>query len=297
MSNRILNRYLEKYIDYLKYEKKLSNNTIKSYFDNLYVYDEYIKNNNLDLFKISKNDIDIFLQSLSISSKSKAHYITVLRSLYNYFLDLNYIKISPLEGIKLPRVEKKLPEYLTIEEVSKILDINLKTPLDYRNKAMLELMYATGIRITELLDLKLSDIDYKEDLIRVYGKGSKERIIPVTSITMKYLNEYINNQRKFILKTKTSEYVFVNNYGGRMSRQGFFKILKSIVKSCHIDKDVSPHTIRHSFATHLLNNGADLRVIQELLGHSDISTTEIYTHISKEKIKDDYNLCHPHSKE
>lgn len=297
MKVRTLNKYLENYIDYLKYERKLSNNTIKSYFDNLYIYDEYLNNSNLDLFKINKKELETFIANLDLTSKSKAHYITVLKSLYNYFIDLNYIKENPMDSIKLPRLEKTLPEYLTIEEVNKILDINLRTPIDYRNKAMLELLYATGMRISELLDLKLSDIDYKNEIVRVYGKGSKERIVPITSITMKYLNEYINRERNLILKTKTNDYVFINNYGERMSRQGFFKIIKSIAKDSHIDKNISPHTIRHSFATHLLNNGADLRIIQELLGHKDISTTEIYTHISKEKIKDDYNLCHPHSKE
>ncbi len=141
------------------------------------------------------------------------------------------------------------------------------------------------------------NIDYQNEYVRVMGKGSKERIIPLTKITFKYLNDYLNNARGYILKTKMSDFIFLNNNGEKMSRQGFFKILRQICKKQGINKEISPHTLRHSFATHLLNNGADLRVIQELLGHSDISTTEIYTHLSKEKIKEDYNDCHPHSKE
>ena len=290
-----MNKYIEEYLDYLKYERKLSNNTYKSYRDNLKLFNEYFKDKNI--IQLSKKEIENYIKKLDKSAKTKAHYITVINSLYNYLCDEDIIKINPCDGIKLPKLEKKLPDYLSIEDVSKLLNIKTTNPLDHRNKAMLELLYASGMRISELLDLKMQNIDYKNEYIRVMGKGKKERIIPLASITFKYLNEYVNNQRKFILKTKSSDYIFINNYGERMSRQGFFKILKKICKTQGINKEISPHTLRHSFATHLLNNGADLRIIQELLGHEDISTTEIYTHISKEKIKSDYDLCHPHSKE
>lgn len=290
-----MDKYIEDFLDYLKYERKLSNNTYYSYRDNLKVFSNFFENKNI--LTLEKSDIEKFIQDIDKSAKTKSHYITVVNSFYNYLCDEEVIKSNPCETIKLPKVEKKLPNFLTIEEVTKLLDIKLMTPLDYRNKAMIELLYASGMRISELLDLKLQNIDYDNEYVRVMGKGSKERIIPLTSITFKYLNEYINNQRRFILKTKSSDYVFINSYGNRMSRQGFFKILKNICKEQGIKKEISPHTLRHSFATHLLNNGADLRIIQELLGHEDISTTEIYTHISKEKIKNDYDLCHPHSKE
>ena len=168
-------------------------------------------------------------------------------------------------------------------------------PNDYRNKAMLELLYATGMRVSELTNLKLSQIDYDDECVRVMGKGKKERIIPLLDETIEYLKLYINNYRQFLLKTKDSDYIFINNFGNKISRQGFFKILKKLCLDCGIKKDVSPHTLRHSFATHLLNNGADLRVIQELLGHESIVTTQIYTHIGNQKIKDDYQN-HPRAK-
>ena len=202
---------------------------------------------------------------------------------------------NPCETIKMPKVSKTLPHYLTEEEIEKLLDFPLNTPLDYRNKAMLELLYATGIRVSELVNLKLNNISLEEDLIRVIGKGSKERISPISSICEKYLRIYIDEYRNTLLKHKNSEYVFINNFGNPISRQGFFKNLKQIAKEQGITKEISPHTLRHSYATHLLTHGADLRIIQELLGHSDISTTEIYTHLINEKVKSDFEK-HPHAK-
>lgn len=287
--------YIDNYLAYLKYERKLSINTYLSYNDNLKQFMNFF--NGKDILSLKKKDIEDFILKVNKSAKTKSHYLTVINSFYNYLCEENIIEHNPCDNIKQPKISKKLPEYLTTEEVSKLLNIKTNTPLEMRNKAMLELLYASGMRISELLDLKMSNIDYQKEYVRVMGKGSKERIIPLTKITFKYLNEYIKSGRPYILKTKMSDYIFVNNYGERMSRQGFFKILRQICQKQGINKEISPHTIRHSFATHLLNNGADLRVIQELLGHSDISTTEIYTHISKEKIKEDYNECHPHSKE
>ena len=198
------------------------------------------------------------------------------------------IKNNPCSGIRLPKLEKKLPNYLTIEEIDKLLDIKLIKPIDYRNKAMLEVLFATGTRISELINLTLNQIDYNECIIRVLGKGKKDRIIPIGNTAMEYLKLYINEYRGFILKTKNSEYVFINKNGTKISRQGFFKILKKLVKEAGIEKDVSPHTLRHSFATYLLNNGADLRIIQELRGHENLVTTEIYSHLSNKKIEEDY---------
>ena len=169
-----------------------------------------------------------------------------------------------------------------------LLDIKLIKPIDYRNKAMLEVLFATGTRISELINMELNQIDYDECIIRVLGKGKKDRIIPIGNTALKYLRLYIDEYRKFILKTKNSNYVFVNKDGNKISRQGFFKILKKITKESGINKEISPHTLRHSFATYLLNNGADLRVIQELLGHENLVTTEIYSHLSNKKIEEDY---------
>ena len=274
------------YLEYLKYERRVSDNTVESYGENLKMLTEAIDKNILSL---TNEDIRSFLNSLELTTKTKAHYLSVLNSFYNYMIFNGNIKVNPCNGIKSPKLEKKLPNYLTIEEIDKLLDIKLLKPIDYRNKAMLEVLFATGTRISELINLTLNQIDFDECIIRVLGKGKKDRIIPLGNTAIEYLKLYINEYRPFILKTKNSEYVFVNKNGTKMSRQGFFKILKKLVKEAGIEKDVSPHTLRHSFATYLLNNGADLRVIQELLGHENLVTTEIYSHLSNKKIEEDYS--------
>lgn len=277
------------YLDYLKYERKLSINTYDSYALNLKQL--LLKYPESNILALSKEEIRDFLYNMDKSAKTKAHYLTVINSFYNYMITISKIKENPCEAIKMPKLDKTLPKYLTIEEVDRLLDINCKTPNDYRNKAMLELLYATGTRISELISLKFSQIDFDECIIRIMGKGKKERIVPVNDVAIDYLKEYINHYRPYLVK-KTTDYVFLNKNGNPISRVGFFKILKQICQKAGIKKDVSPHTLRHSFATHLLNNGADLRVIQELLGHENLSTTEIYSHLSNKKIEDDYKY-HP----
>lgn len=286
-----LSKNITNFLDHLKYERKLSNNTYLSYRYNLIKITNYF--NGEDITHLNGDDVRNFIYKLTETSKTKAHYLTVLKSFYNYLLESEIIKSNPCDNIKSPKIEKKLPKYLTEEEVIRLLDIKLTEPINYRNKAMLELLYATGIRISEMLDLKINNYYQDDECIKVMGKGKKERIIPIGDITIKYLNMYINEYRNYILKTKQSDYLFINYNGSRLSRQGFFKILKKICRENNIEKDISPHILRHSFATHLLNNGANLRVIQELLGHENISTTEIYSHISKEKVKEDYKK-HPH---
>lgn len=288
---------IEKYLEYLKYERKLSDNTYQSYENNLkqfkkYLIDKDIVNSSKD---VSTEMLKEYLYQLNLSNKSKSHYLTVLKSYYSFLTKEGVIKNNPTNAIKMPKIEKKLPNYLTIEEVDKLLDIRLEKPTDYRNKAMLELLYATGMRISELTNLKLSQVDFDDDIVRVLGKGKKERTIPLNDTAIFALKEYINDYRPFLLKLNTSEYIFINNFGNKISRQGFFKILKKLCVKAEINKEVSPHTLRHSFATHLLNNGADLRIIQELLGHENLVTTEIYAHLQNQKIKDDYEN-HPRSK-
>ena len=289
------NELITKYIDYLKYEKKLSDNTVSSYKENIGVFLGEIKNKNI--LSVTSNDIKVFLEKEHIkSSKTRSHYITVLNNLYTFLINEGISKINPLENIKQPKIEKKLPAYLTIEEIDLLLNIDLSTPYDYRNKAMLEVLYGTGIRVSELINIKLSDIDLTEDYIRITGKGSKERIVPFNDVCKNYLEKYINEYRNLLLKNKDSEYVFINSRSSKISRQGFFKIIKELCLKKGIKKNVSPHLLRHSFATHLLNNGADLRIIQELLGHSDLSTTQIYTEVLNEKLKKDYEESHPRAK-
>ena len=286
---------IEKYIDYLKYEKKLSENTINSYKNDLDCFKDFFKK---DLTKINLDDMHKYLDHLNKENKKAttvAHNITVINSFYSFLINENIIATNPCTNIISPKLAKKLPNYLTEEEVDKLLNIPLKTAYDYRNKAMLELLYATGIRVSELINLKFVNLELQDDFIRVMGKGSKERIIPMSNISKKYLIEYIEIYRKTLLKSKDSEYLFINYQGNVISRVGFFKIIKKLCLENNISKNVSPHILRHSFATHLLAHGADLRVIQELLGHSDISTTQIYAHLINDKLKKDYEEFHPHS--
>ena len=277
------------YLEYLKYERRLSENTVLSYGENLKIITNEIQKNILDF---TQQDIKNFLYNLDASSKTKAHYLTVLNSFYKYMIFNERLKINPCKGIRNPKLEKNLPKYLTSAEIDRLLDIKLTKPIDYRNKAMLEVLYATGIRISELVNLKINQVDFDDCIIRVLGKGKKDRLVPLGNTAIKYLRLYINEYRHFILKTKISDYIFLNKNGTKMSRQGFFKILKKITQESGIEKEVSPHVLRHSFATYLLNNGADLRVIQELLGHENLATTEIYSHLSNKKIEEDY-LHHP----
>ena len=274
------------YLEYLKYERRVSDNTVESYGENLKMLKQALNKNILNL---TTTEIRDYIQNLEATPKTKAHYLSVFNSFYNYMIFNEKLSANPCSGIRSPKLEKKLPNYLTVEEIDKLLDIKLIKPIDYRNKAMLEVLFATGTRISELINLKLNQIDFDECIIRVLGKGKKDRIIPIGNTALEYLALYINEYRPFILKTRVSEYVFVNKNGTKMSRQGFFKILKKLVASSGIEKEVSPHTLRHSFATYLLNNGADLRVIQELLGHENLVTTEIYSHLSNKKIEEDYS--------
>ena len=285
--------YINKYLKYLEFERKLSNNTLKSYLNDLKDFDIFFKGN---VVNNTYDDLKKYIATIQDkNSRTISHYITVINSFYTFLVNDNIIKENPCSNISSPKNARKLPTYLTEDEVNKLLNINLLTPYDYRNKAMLELLYATGLRITELCNLKLIDVDVQNCFIRVMGKGKKERIVPVTDLALKYLTIYVTEYRNIILKDKVSDYLFISNSLTNISRQGFFKILKKECKRAGIEKNVSPHVLRHSFATHLLKNGADLRIIQELLGHEDISTTQIYAHLVNEKIKSDYQR-HPRNK-
>lgn len=285
--------YVRKYLDFLEFERKLTVNTLNSYRNDLKSLDLYFRG---DLKSLTYNNLQKYISTIQgLNTRSVAHHITVINSFYNFLLNEEIIAINPCINIASPKIPKRLPVYLTEEEIDKLLNINLITPYDYRNKAMFELLYATGLRISELCNLKLTDVDIENCFVRVFGKGKKERIVPVTDLALKYLSIYIREYRNVILKDKVSEYLFISNSLTNISRQGFFKILKKECKRTGITKNVSPHVLRHSFATHLLKHGADLRIIQELLGHEDISTTQIYAHLVNEKLKKDYQ-CHPRSK-
>lgn len=268
------------FLEYLKYERRVSVNTVDSYGENLLLLKNYT---NKDLISLKKEDIKDFLDNVEATARTKAHYLTVFNSFYKYLVFMDKIKSNPCDGIKAPKLEKKLPTYLTNEEIAKLFNIRLTKPVDYRNKAILEVMYATGARISEVINLELNQIDFEECIIRVVGKGKKERIIPLDDVAIDALDNYINNYRPFLIKNETCNYVFLNKNGEKISRQMIFKILKNLANKAGITKEISPHTLRHSFASNLLNNGADLRVIQELLGHENLETTEIYSHLQNKK--------------
>jgi len=286
--------YLNDYLDYLKIDKKYSNNTIMSYNANLKHFFEYYKN---DIRTIKKEDLDNFMNILINENKknsSIAHYVTVLKEFFKFLEKEEIIKKNPSIYLEMPKLTRHLPNVLSEDDVLKILDINLNNKYDYRNKAMLELMYSTGIRISELLDIKIYDINLNEATLKVMGKGSKERILPLGDYALHYIKIYLEKFRNDLIKNEYSDYLFLNSRGDRLSRQAFFKLIKEIAIKKDINKDFSPHTLRHSFASHMLKYGADLRTIQELLGHSDISTTQIYTHITNEELKKNYEEFHPH---
>ena len=286
--------YIEDYIKYLTIDKKYSKNTIMSYSNDLYELYDFI---NKDLSKLSKEDIMKFISynKKDKSDKTISHFITTFRGFYKYLEIENIIKDNPTLYISLPKVTKSLPKVLSVEDINNLLDIKLEDKYGYRNKAMLELMYSSGVRISELINIKIHDLSINNCTLKVMGKGSKERIIPIGDYALYYTSLYLNNYRDLFLKKGPNDYLFLNSRGTLMTRQAFFKIVKKIAKEKKINVDFSPHTLRHSFATHMLEGGADLRIIQELLGHSDVSTTQIYTNISNKFIEDNYNNYHPHS--
>ena len=298
--NSALENNLKEFINYIYIEKKLSDNTKNAYNQDLSNYIEYLSEKGITSpDKIKKEDIIKYIGNLSenISSRSVNRKIVSIKSFHKFLVRESIIKTNVTSDIDSPKIGKYLPKVLNIEEINKLLDIKPVTPFDYRNKAMLELMYATGLRVSELVNLRLDDINLEMAIVRCMGKGSKERMIPLGDIAVHCLSNYIKFYRSLMLKKTQTNILFINNHGKPLTRQGFFITLKSIAREKGIRTDFSPHTLRHSFATHLIEYGADLRSVQELLGHSDISTTQIYTHIAQNKIKKDYDEFHPRSKE
>lgn len=288
---------IEDFINYCIFEKGLSDKTKQSYHNDLIIYGEFLEKKGItNVNKIKSDDIKAFLKERNqVEPTTLAHNLTVIKNFHTYLLKEKITKINVSEFIEHPKLKKTLPKTLSIEDIDKLLDIPLNTPFDYRNKAMLELMYGCGLRVSELINLETTDIDLTNCLIRIMGKGSKEREIPLGEYSIYYLKEYIKVRDKLLKKTSTQK-LFLNNHGLGITRQGFFKNLKTLLKEKGLNPNVSPHTLRHSFATHLINRGADLRSIQEMLGHSDISTTKIYTRVTDEKVLEDYNKYHLRSK-
>ena len=291
--------FLKEYLSILKLEKNLSDNTIASYRNDISAFLQYASEQNIkDLSEVKYQNINAFfvlLNEIGLASSSAARYYSSLKGFFNYLLLSNYISENPIDKVDSPKLAKSLPGVLTVNEVDAILTKpKTDNKLGLRDKALLELFYACGIRVSELINLKISNLFFDEEVIRVFGKGSKERLVPVGSSAVEWVNEYLTKSRPLLMKKAKSEnYLFLNNRGTKLSRMGIWKIVDKYVKEAGIQKEVHPHTFRHSFATHLLEGGADLRAVQEMLGHADISTTQIYTHIDREFIKQVHKEFHP----
>ncbi|MGB9813845.1 MAG: site-specific tyrosine recombinase XerD [Thermovenabulum sp.] len=289
---------LENFLEFLVVERGLSNNTVLSYKNDINQFINYIKNIGIKSFKeVNRANVIsylLFLQRNKRASSSILRSLAAIKSFYHFLLREKVIEEDPTYNLETPKLEKKLPRVLTVEEVEKLLSQpNDEDLWGFRDRTMLELLYATGIRVSELVSLKVENVNLEMGYLKCMGKGSKERIIPIGSVAINYLNHYIKEVREKLLKNKKSDYLFFNHQGKSLTRQGFWKIIKKYAKKANIKKEITPHTLRHSFATHLLENGADLRSVQEMLGHSDISTTQIYTHLTKTKIREVYDKTHP----
>ncbi len=288
---------VQKFVNFLERDKRLSLNTLQSYRRDIEQYFTYLQEINLQNISNSNKTTVIayllYLQKKGRATSTISRNLASIRSFYQYISKNKLIDHDPTAELESPKVEKKLPQILSPEEVELLLEqpqcVDLK---GYRDKAMLELLYATGIRVSELIQLDLSDLNIEMAYIRC-NKGTKERMIPIGSMAIGALKEYLNKSRPLLIQSSDETALFVNINGSRLTRQGFWKIIKQYKNQAQINKDITPHTLRHSFAAHLLENGADLRSIQEMLGHSDISSTQIYAQIAKNRIKDIYKKTHP----
>lgn len=288
--------YLKGYEIFLTTEKKASGNTLSSYLRDVRQFEEYCAKGQRELTALNAEDMERYVKYLTSRGKSVStvtRAVASLKSFYGYLLRSGAVAVNPVRGVAPARVERKLPQILTSNEVELFLEQPECTDdKGYRDHAMLELLYATGIRVSELIELNVDNVSLSGSFLRCKGKG-KERIIPLYPTAVKALSDYIKEIRPQLVESPKEEALFVNMNGKRMSRQGFWKIIKHYQEKAGIKKDITPHTLRHSFAAHLLENGADLRSIQEMLGHADISSTQIYAQLVKQKLKDVYIKAHP----
>jgi integrase/recombinase XerD len=291
--------FLKEYLTTLKLERNLSGNTVSSYKNDISSLLRFLETLGIsDPSEVNKKNLNSFFSSLNkirLSSNSAARYYSSIKGFFRYLFIQNYIKENPMERVSSPKLKKGLPLVLSVTEVDSILARpDSSNVLGLRDKALLELLYACGVRVSELLGLKVSDLFFNEEMIRVFGKGSKERLVPVGRSAVKWIKEYLIKSRPMLEKKHKSEnFLFLNQRGTKLSRMGIWKVVDKYVKDAGIKKKIHPHTFRHSFATHLLEGGADLRAVQEMLGHADISTTQIYTHIDREYIKQMHKDFHP----
>lgn len=287
--------FIDQFLDAAWVEQGLSENTLSAYGSDLRIFAQWLAGKSM--LEVDSSDISKFLASRykdGIGNRSSARILSSLRRFYGYYLRENSITIDPTALIESPHIGRPLPVSLSENDVELLLDAPEVThALGFRDKTMLEMLYATGLRVSELVSLKFEQVSFRQGVIRITGKGNKERLVPVGEEAMSWLENYMSEARKTLLGERQCDYLFVTNRATGMTRQAFWHIIKRHAKKAGIKKELSPHTLRHAFATHLLNHGADLRVVQLLLGHSDLSTTQIYTHIARERLKDLHSKYHP----
>ncbi|RME91165.1 MAG: site-specific tyrosine recombinase XerD [Candidatus Hydrogenedentota bacterium] len=291
--------WIEEFKNYLTVERGLAENSIFSYTSDLNKLSKYVSHKKKNLLEVTQKDIQNFLREevskKQIAPRTQARMIACFRHFYKFLEQRNHIENNPAEKVETPKIEKDLPDYLTQKEIVKLFSVfNENNILELRDKAMFELLYSSGLRISEACNLKLKDIDDKNMLLTIrFAKGGKERIVPYGEIAADLLGKYLKEARSEILQGSSSEYVFVSKKGGALNRKSAWRLLKKYMKRAKIEKNITPHTLRHSFATHLIQNNADLRSVQELLGHIDISTTQIYTHVAGKEMKEAHKKHHP----
>ena len=293
-----MENFLSNYLKILKIERNFSQNTINAYQSDLDKYLVFLNKKNIASFNdISQNNISEYLRFLNaegFAPSTISRYFSAIKTFHRFLSAEKLTNNNPTLALSTPKIPKKLPDVLSVQEVDKIIDcIDEQTFFGTRNRAIIEILYSCGLRVTELCDIKIGDLFLDDELIRVMGKGAKERLVPICGNAKDYLNSYLNNYRyNFVVRIKNNE-IFLSKNGKKLTRARINQVLKGYCKLANIKKHISPHTLRHSFATHLLEGGADLRYVQLLLGHNDISTTEIYTHLDKVTIREIYNDHHP----
>jgi len=288
-------KQIDLFLDSLWVESGLSENTLAAYGSDLKIFVKWLQKKTV--LEAIETDIALFMESrykLGLGSRSSARFLSSLRRFYGYLYREGILTSDPTELIEAPHIGRTLPESLSEKDIDLLLEApEITEALGFRDKAMLELLYATGLRVSELIGLKFDQVSFRQGFVRVMGKGNKERLVPVGEQAMEWLEDYMQGARMDILVERQSDYLFVTKRGSGMTRQTFWHVIKRYAKKAGIKKHLSPHTLRHAFATHLLNHGADLRVVQLLLGHSDLSTTQIYTHIAQERLKKLHQQFHP----
>lgn len=291
-----MEKQVKLFLEFLQNDKKVSDNTLQSYRRDIVYFTKYVEEGNMNYAKLNEEDIKDYLEHLQeVGKKSStiSRHLASIRSFYQFLVKNKKVKVDPTNNIQSPKVEKRVPSVLTAQEVELLLDqpkdIDLKGT---RDKAMLEFAYATGMRVTEIISLNIEDVNLEEGYV-VCKTGSKERNIPLGTMSLKALKEYVEEARPVLIRDENVSALFVNINGQRLTRQGFWKIVKFYKEQAHITKDITPHVLRHSFATHLLQNGADLKAIQTMLGHSDISSTQVYMQFQNDGLKSVYKNAHP----